>query len=96
MPGLTGATGGETSDSEAAIPLLEVSDDSLGVCDVAGVSSPDSPLIVDVEEERVKLCVKGARCVSLSLNILLVIFQDMVKGRSGVSWEEGVRFVGPG
>lgn len=30
------------------------------------------------------------------LNILLVIFQDMAKGRSGVSWEEGVRFVGPG
>ncbi len=48
------------------IPLLEVSDDSLGVCDAAGVSSPDSGLMVDVEEERVKLCVKGARCVSLS------------------------------
>lgn len=30
------------------------------------------------------------------LNILLVIFQDMVKGRSGVLWEDGVRFVGPG
>ena len=32
-----------------------------------GDSSAESPpLIVDVEEERVKGCVKGARCVSLS------------------------------
>lgn len=32
-----------------------------------GDSSAESPpLMVDVEEERVKGCVKGARCVSLS------------------------------
>lgn len=85
---------------------MELFDEILGDCEGAGVSSPDSPLIVDVEEERVKLCVKGARCVSLSselagnsevsflghkrggcrgrlgdqLNILLVIFQDIVTG----------------
>lgn len=43
----------------------------LGGCEATGVSAPspvpfESPLMVDVEEDRPKEFVKGARCVSLS------------------------------
>lgn len=43
----------------------------LGACEATGVSavSPlpfESPLIVEVEDERPKVCVRGARWVSLS------------------------------
>lgn len=43
----------------------------LGACEATGVSavSPlpfESPLIVEVEDDRPKVCVRGARCVSLS------------------------------
>jgi hypothetical protein len=92
MPGWTAATGGETSDSEAVIPfdaLVEIL--GVGVCEATGVSSPDSPLMVDVEEDRVNVCVKGARCVSFNF---LVIFQDIVEGglvsRRRGSWIETI------
>jgi hypothetical protein len=45
---------------------LEFVDEILGVCETTGVSSPDSPLMVDVEDERVKVFVRGARCVSFN------------------------------
>jgi hypothetical protein len=49
------------------IPLeLEVDILGVGVCEATGVSSPDSPLMVDVDEDRVKVCVKGARWVSFN------------------------------
>jgi hypothetical protein len=43
----------------------------LGGCEATGVSAPspapfESPLMVEVEEDRPKEFVKGARCVSLS------------------------------
>lgn len=43
----------------------------LGACEATGVSavSPlpfESPLIVEVDDDRPKVCVRGARCVSLS------------------------------
>jgi hypothetical protein len=45
---------------------LEFVEEILGVCETTGVSSPDSPLMVDVEDERVKVFVRGARCVSFN------------------------------
>lgn len=45
---------------------LELVVDMLGGCETTGVSSPESPLMVDVEEDRVNVWVKGARCVSFS------------------------------
>lgn len=95
MPGLTGATGGETRDSEAAIlliphagkavslktqfllpaksdtiqmPFVDAVDATLGAWEATGVSSPplESALIVEVEDERPNVLVKGAKCVSLS------------------------------
>lgn len=47
------------------IPLVFVVE-MLGVCETTGVSSPESPLMVDVEEDRVNVWVKGAKCVSFS------------------------------
>lgn len=45
----------------------------LGTCEATGVSavSPlpfESPLIVEVEDDRPKDCVRGAKCVSFSSN----------------------------
>jgi hypothetical protein len=63
IPGFTGATGGETSDSEALIPS-GLGDETVGVCAVSSFGS--LPLMVDVEEDRVKVLVKGARWVSFN------------------------------
>lgn len=55
------------------MPFVEVDgvEAILGACEATGVSavSPppfESPLIVEVEDDRAKVCVRGARCVSLS------------------------------
>lgn len=55
------------------MPLVEAEglEAILGACEATGVSavSPlpfESALIVEVEEDRPKVCVRGARCVSLS------------------------------
>jgi hypothetical protein len=81
IPGFTGATGGETRDSEAAIPFTDgVAEGGLEDTGV-GASSPfESALIVEVDDDRPNEEVKGARCVSFNLpvNILLVSFQDIV------------------
>lgn len=100
IPGFTGATGGETRDSEAAVdqetrqldttsrqtslkseyyppmPFVEgVADgETLGAWVATGVSSLptppfESPLIVEVEGDRPKPWVRGARCVSFSSEV---------------------------
>ena len=73
IPGLAGATGGETIASDAAMfcasdPLLVGAGAVIGVCvpedvgDLAGASG----VMVDCEEEREKVFARGARWVSLS------------------------------
>ena len=72
MPDLAGATGGETMDSEAAMPcesepLAEVGVGAGEVCIVVGdLEVSDSGTMVDWDEEREKVLARGARCVSLS------------------------------
>lgn len=58
--------GSEKGQGEHILIPLEFVDEILGVCETTGVSSPDSPLMVDVEDERVKVFVRGARCVSFN------------------------------
>lgn len=52
------------------MPFVEAAEITLGAWGATGVSSPpppfESPLIVEVEDERPKEPVKGAKCVSLS------------------------------
>jgi hypothetical protein len=86
---LTGATGGETSDSEALIPLV-LAVETLGDWEVTGVvSSLGSPLMVDVDDDRVKVWVKGARWVSFNF---LVSFHDMVKaGEERIGGRESMK-----
>jgi hypothetical protein len=58
--------GSDKRQGEHILIPLEFVDEILGVCETTGVSSPDSPLMVDVEDERVKVFVRGARCVSFN------------------------------
>lgn len=46
--------------------MFDVEIVGVGACETTGVSSPDSALMVDVDEDRVKVCVKGARWVSFN------------------------------
>lgn len=55
----------EENSNNILIPL-EFVVEILGVCETTGVSSPESPLMVDVEEDRVNVWVKGAKCVSFN------------------------------
>jgi hypothetical protein len=104
IPGFTGATGGETRDSEAAveaisgmhtqswshyvqIPFVDVVvEEMLGGLEATGVraSSPfESPLIVEVEDERPKL-VRGARCVSFNSEAYAIShYSDRLQCREG-------------
>lgn len=83
IPGLVGAAGGETSASDAAIPLLEpvlVLALAELVVGVGSSGAGESGLMVDVEEDLPKPLVRGAKCVSLSF---LVSFQDIVLPERG-------------
>jgi hypothetical protein len=72
--------GSDKRQGEHILIPLEFVDEILGVCETTGVSSPDSPLMVDVEDERVKVFVRGARCVSFNF---LVSFHDIVTASRG-------------
>jgi hypothetical protein len=52
------------------MPFMDPVEATLGAWGATGVSSPapplESPLIVEVEDDRPNVLVKGAKCVSLS------------------------------
>lgn len=83
IPGFTGATGGETRASEAEMPS-DGGVSTLGEWEIGGASSLDSPLIVEVEEDR-KDWVRGARWVSFNF---LVSFHDIlvIEGADVLLW----------